>query len=443
MKKNMINSGLLCLLVFSTFHTTAQSIMTPGPSISIPKPKVWYSFDRSGDQALYADIGNTKCLRYSPSSAAYIPGRPGAGINSTAVSFDSVLPKFGGLLTSDMQGHVYDVKLFGVTDASLSTVTPIPPNFTISCWVYVDPSDTAHTRKIFFTDNTKSRFALLHKGPNIYLRRIATYDRNHAFAINRFDYLMGAPASFDAGEGWYHVILVMGERPDKAKYTKLFIGKPGWVRYDGSGPRVVSTSSTGPLPDSPDRLASNFGGAYAFTGKQSFMDDESLGWGLGNIDGDDDVHHATIAPVRAIDDFAVWDTTFTEAQAFELFKCQKVNPANSCWVNYTIRKMDSTIVEKQQPLVGKEPQEIAAISVFPNPTTGDLWVKIPADETGGNASIMIADMSGRILYTRTVVLAKTGQSVQLNMKTITKASGIYLLQVAGPSQAKSFKIVVQ
>lgn len=435
MKQIIINSGLLCLLVFFKIHTIAQTI---------PAPTVWYSFDRPGEQALYADIGNVKCLRYSPSSVTYIVGRPGTGINSTAVSFESAAPGFGALLSSDMEGYVYYVKLFGATDASNSAYTKIPDNFTISCWVYVDPSDNTHARKIFFTDYEHSRFALLHKGPNIYLRRVATQDRNHVFAINRFDYLMGAPASFDAGAGWYHVILVMGERPDKAKYTKLFIGKPGWVRYDGSGPRVVSTSSTGPLPTSPDKLASNFGGAYAFTGKQYFMDDESHGWGMGNIDQDDDVHHAAIAPVKAIDDFAVWSRAFTESEAFELFNCQKAHPASACWIANQARKADTANLLKSPPTVEKEAAKISSISVFPNPTTGYLWINIPAVNNGsGNAHITISDLGGKLLYTATVVPGKTGRSIQLNMKAITKASGIFLLRVSDIGQSQTFKIVVQ
>lgn len=406
MKRIARNSCLIVLLLVELYGT-AQNIAAP---------TVWFSFN--GTTPYNADYSNVKVQVQAGASVARIADR----FNSTgAMSFPD---KQSSLVVTDVAASRTNVKLFGYTNSAGN----LPDTFTISCWVYVSPQESPlQARKIFYTDVDDSRFALIHKGSNIYLRRIAGTTSKH------FDYLFGEPASFDAGNGWYHVILVMGRRPDKAKYCKLYVGKPANVKYDATGPRTVSGTS--------DVLATDFGGAYAFTGVQDFMNNSVTAWGFGNADDSDPVHGSSIAPVQRIDDFAVWDIALTEMQAHDLFVCQKSKSADQCWTSNTgtARKVPVQITNTDSAAE----KTISAISVYPNPTSGELWVQLPAVTNSSTANLLLTDLNGKILFTRTIATGKTGQSVHLDIRSVTKASGIYMLQVIIAGKVQTFKIVIQ
>lgn len=417
MKKITRYQSLSVLFFFFALNGIAQNIKAP---------VVWFSFN--GTTPLVANYSNVQVqINSSASQISYTVDRFGNSLK--AIGFPN---KQSALIVADASGNQGNVKLFGYSD----NATNLPDSFTISCWVYVEPKETpVLARKIFFTDNDNSRFALIHKGAQIYLRRTV---RNETTATdNRFDYLFGEPASFDAGTGWYQVILVMGKRAeDAAKYCKLYVGKPHQVKYDSDTPRIVTAPA--------DVLAADFGGSYAFTGVQDFMNTNVTAWGLGNADDNDPVHGTSIASVKQMDDFSVWDTTITDLQARNLFYCQREHPADQCWNTPNLNAGAAKKV--QPPMITTDlsaEKAVTGIRVFPNPTSGEVWVQLPADATSGTTSLTLTDLNGKVLYLRTVTAGKTGQSVQLNVKSITKTNGIYLLQLSTPDQIQTFKIIVQ
>lgn len=394
MKLKIIKILCLGVFIFITIQVKSQ----------IAQPTIWFSFDNTLNSSYGSATSSGSNYNFSDLNRF--------NESSKAVHFPTTHTT-GHLLTSSS-------KLFGYTTGNL------PDNFTISCWVYVDPSDT-QVRKIFYSDSDDSRFGLLHKGKDIFLRRVPSSN------TTRFDYRFWAPASFDAGTGWYHVIFVMGKRSsDNAKYCKLYIGKkPGYVKYDATGPRVITTTT--------DPLAPDFGGAYAFLGQQSFMNTTTQ-WGFGNGDSNDPVHTTNIAAVRRMDDFAVWGIALTDAQAKALYDCQKTSAANSCW--------SSSLVDNPVALVvgSSATTEIANIglTVYPNPTSGDLKVQI-TEAGAAEAQIRVLDLSGRMLYAQTSALDAGYTEVVLpDFKTkVGGNSGLYLLEVITAQQRHVVKVAVK
>lgn len=422
--QKIIQYGLLLIACAGAFlqHTIAQTIPQP----LAPRPSVWFSFDVFSLSGMGAGIGSASAFPkylqdyYPPHSTS-----DRFGISGKAVGLEG---SYQNAMKITGQSNNSPAKLFGYN------ATIFPSDFTIACWVYVKPSLIALMHKVFYSDEYNSRFALMHRGSDIYLRRVAT-DKNGV--EQRFDYLFGAPASFDAGEGWYLIILVMGNRSnDNAGYTKLYVGKPGYVKYDATGPRVVATSNN------TDPLASNFGGSYTFLGVQPFMQNITDGWGLGNWDNNDPVYGDKIVPVHRIDDFTVWGEALDEMQAYRLFMCQKDNPASSCWVSAT-----GTSARKPEQLMATATgaAEIlkGGLSVYPTPTTGELSVTIPQG-TEGAVTCELLDLSGKLLLTQTNTTGKQGQVLRLNnLKKAAPVPGMYLLKVVTPTQTKTFKIVIQ
>ncbi|MFT3826599.1 MAG: T9SS type A sorting domain-containing protein [Chitinophagaceae bacterium] len=413
MKRITRYNSLLVLFICTALCSVAQT--------GIPTPAVWFSLPTS-DNWNKSVYGNARVMGYN-GGGAYM------NINDGAVNFGSASnPRMGSLVIVDTNNIKENVKLFGYGDAS----TAFPDNFTIACWIYAYPAENpAYARKIFYTDFGDSRFALIHKGADIYLRRTAPNEQ--ALSDRHFDYLFGAPASLDAGEGWYYLTLVMGKRSDNSRYTKLYVGKPAKVKYDATGPRIVATTS--------DVLATNFGGAYAFTGVQSFMKTSVTEWGLGNVDDSDPVHGQLIAPVAKLADFTVWGTALTDSLARVLFNCMDTRSQNLCWA---APANQLKIIQKQTTATDSSAEKaIKTISVYPNPGSGELWVQLPAADNGSTASLLLTDLNGKVLYTRTVATGKTGQSVHLDVRSATKTKGIYMLQVAMAGKAQTFKIIIQ
>lgn len=421
----------ICLVSVGLF------LAASGVAQSIPSPTIWFGFDGTANNFTTAYYGAVS-IQTDNNHLATQHYTNRFGHSDSVISFWS---------NNDKQTHVSvvnagttnttGIKLLGYSNNT--DPVSFPDNFTISCWVYADPSSTL-VRKIVYADNDNSGFALLHKGSDIFLRRVVSNG-------NRFDYFFGAPASFDAGTGWYHVILVMGKRsPDNARYTKLYVGKPSLVKYDATGPRVVTATSPA------DPLASNFGGAYTFTGVQSFMT-TTTSWGLGNADNSDPVHSTNIAPVYRVDDLAVWGIALTDMEAFQLFDCQRQHPADQCWAAPQSRmaqpeQPQDTVAVKDTLVVAVKDtvstETIRGITVFPNPTSGETWLRISGIKAGTDLTCTLMDMNGRVLHTRRIAGVKDGQAIRLgNLKAITKVPGTYLLRVVTPDGSKTIKLVVQ
>ncbi|WP_304065293.1 T9SS type A sorting domain-containing protein [Pedobacter glucosidilyticus] len=407
---------ILLLSILCITHADAQ----------ISEPQVWFRFKPADEIYIFTDeFGNTK---YAP--GAYLGGgrlgldRRGNystdrfNNNNDAFSFSS--EGYSDVVTwSSILPEPTAKKLFGLGN--------IPENFTLSCWVYADPAEVNITRKILYGGRDNSEFALMHKGSKIFLRRCVENNNNA-----RFDYEFWSPASFDAGAGWYQLILCMS-KVNGVKRTKLYVGKPGTVKYDKTGPRIVTTTT--------DPLASNFGGGYASFGIQNLFN-SITNWGFGARDIKDDVN-ANIKPVQKIDDFMIWNFAVTDNQAKAIFDCQKVNAANNCFVPPT-QIMQAGFEEmfiQENSSDNKIMVEEAVL--YPNPVTNQFTVSLFMQEAGP-VNLMITDLTGRNIIKETINVQKGRQEIVVeNLKAKGLKSGFYMLKVMSKTKEYNFKFIVE
>ncbi len=419
----------------------------------LKEPAVWYPFDNysSGYSMGYFNKDTQKHIDDAGAKSLYLAGSNISLVNDrfdhvmAAASFEASNNTVACLQSNNNYTllDLYKNRLFGFN----SDASPLPENFTISCWVYYNIQNNDSYRKIFYMDQgSKSTFGLVTLGSDIYLRRAAGANNQ------TFDYLFGAPASFDAGTGWYHLILTMGKREiDNAKYCKLYVGKPKRVKYSQMPPLIDSNNGFG-----DDPLATDFGGAYAFLGIQDFMANGGYNWGIGNAVSGDQMNiweyapkQGNTYPVLRIDDFAVWGNTFTDRMARRLFACQnnpswtwqgcvEQEPSNTALKDSVVNKI-STKETSVLPM-----GMLTDIIVFPNPTSGQTWIKLPGVKAGTSVTCILTDLNGKTILLTKKVVVKQAYRIDLgNIKSITKIPGVYLLQIISPQQKKITKLIVQ
>ena len=81
--------------------------------------------------------------------------------------------------------------------------------------------------------------------------------------------------------------------------------------------------------------------------------------------------------------------------------------------------------------IKKEPE----ISVFPNPATNELNIKLPTGKT--DLKILLTDATGKLVWSQKI--PKAAEATKISLKTFP--AGIYLLQVAGGGEKFAQKII--
>lgn len=89
------------------------------------------------------------------------------------------------------------------------------------------------------------------------------------------------------------------------------------------------------------------------------------------------------------------------------------------------------------------PVAAAGLTVFPNPTNGELTIRL-GREMQGKVVVRILDIAGREVYTRQLQLQKGSRQIFLgNIKAKGVSQGMYFLQVTAGEETKSVKVIVQ
>jgi len=228
------------------------------------------------------------------------------GTNNAALSFTSTHAR---LKIANQAGTNFNTSFFGF-DTTLGNDLK---KFTISCWVYVDPSETTERFLFYGSDSADSLgFGLSVKGSDLYLIKYV----NNASAIKGqpiTDVTVGSfwrcrfwgPAVFDAGAGWYQVTLAQAEF-----YTLVFVGRaPNGSNSDGKGKL--------------GKFNKDFTASMIMHGKQNLSSFSN--WGLGVPNG-----VTSALPVQKIDDFMLFEYDMTPAEAEAMYRCQVDHTVNYC-----------------------------------------------------------------------------------------------------------------
>ena len=102
-----------------------------------------------------------------------------------------------------------------------------------------------------------------------------------------------------------------------------------------------------------------------------------------------------------------------------------INPAVG--INYyRLRLIDKDNSSRVSAIRSVRNEGVADIAVYPNPVNDQLKVAITADNAG-NGSIMISDVSGKVLYKNTLALTRGSNLIPIN--TTRFASGAYIIKI--------------
>jgi hypothetical protein len=104
-----------------------------------------------------------------------------------------------------------------------------------------------------------------------------------------------------------------------------------------------------------------------------------------------------------------------------------------CGTTFNASKSISVAAAKQQGIVKQEVEATQEITVYPNPTTGELNIDLPMQQ----ANLMLFDINGKLMYQQTA----TNQHQQLDLSNYPK--GFYMLVVIAEGNKWVHRVILQ
>jgi hypothetical protein len=198
------------------------------------------------------------------------------------------------------------------------------------------------------------------------------------------------PVSFRKKSGWYHVVLSYD-----AYFMKVYMWKPGdnttYSAYTYQGLRNQSK-------------------AFSATA-----------WGIGNRTGN---------AIKYLDDFRIYNYPLSQKEAEALHKLELAN--NPINVNLKIAEEAS------------ETLPIIKAMLYPNPTQGNITVRLPENTGNGRVSYQITDISGKTVlsFEQSVQVGQEELSInQLDKKGLK--AGMYILKVYSAGKVYDYKFIME
>ncbi|MAN01982.1 MAG: hypothetical protein CMI35_02815 [Owenweeksia sp.] len=277
-------------------------------SITLPAPDLAIKFSQQNQQSGAAHFNLLKTYGgLTSGNFTVVDHTLQHSTSNLNFSYDR-LNNANGAVSSDQEGangiYLVSDHIFG-KDADFSTPK------TVSFWAYIKPQAEGEDSEgldndfiIAFqptSDFVAERRGLVMDKSEIsnrrqYVRFLSRDNRPSYYE----DYSFFAPASLDAGAGWYHIVWVMGEH-----HQRLYVGKPNDVTYLKMDYKY-------------------FGGGYAWLG----FGNQYLAYpGLKTVL----TLSAFDSSIDYFDNLCIWNSELTPDQVRALHECQKANPIQSCF----------------------------------------------------------------------------------------------------------------
>lgn len=299
-------------------------------------------------------------------------------------------------------------KFFG-----LSKYNTNPDAVTISIWVKFTKL-TEDERLIFGAKESKNdsdvKFGISLKEKTLYLKQY--YEPKGTNNVGTaWTYKLIPPAAFDAGFGWYHLIVVFAKTQ---KYMRVFLGKPNGGATYGPG-----TSSM--LPGK-NKVKREFDGRLIWIpGIRDKLKDFNY-WFLGN--NTVDMH---------FDDLMIFDKDLSLDEAKALYNNQKP---------VVIYSAKTTANENSQLIVDNKKEKVVKIfNIFPNPSKELTTISFNV-KTAGKTSLFISDILGKTVHSERFEASKGNNEHTVNIKKLRLPSGLYFVDLETPSGIKMNKKLI-
>jgi hypothetical protein len=260
--------------------------------------------------------------------------------------------------------------------------------------------------------NKKLKFGLALKEETLILKRY--FEEPGGEIGTSWNYECFQPAAFDAGFGWYQIIITFDKLQ---KYIRLFVGKPnGGASYG---------------PGTQSNIPGNATVTRAFDGRLIWIpgirkNTKQLNyWFIGNAES------------LVFDDMMIFDESFTVDQAKALWNDQKPASNNQ-------KSARNKVVSEIEP---PEPILITGLKLYPNPSKDGAFNLEFALKEDGPVSFEIVNLLGQLVFKQQKQHVNKGnQRFQLGGRArgdVNLASGLYTVNVSTNEFSEALKLVVE
>lgn len=381
----------------------------------LPTPDVVWTFDRDGWNSNIFLAKDANSNNFNPAIDASTNGIAYGDFTTDRSnnSYKALTMRTQSIIDFSTPNGATVNKFYGLYPLRLNELKEI----TISMWVKFTNS-TTDERLLFgakeennINDNLK--FGLALKGETLILKRY--FEEPSGEIGTSWNYECFQPAAFDAGFGWYQIIITF----DKVqKYMRLFVGKPnGGATY---GPGAANSTIPGDAT-----VTREFDGRLIWIPGIRKNTNLLRYWFIGNAEG------------LVFDDMMIFDESFTVDQAKALWNDQK--PASQ-----TQKTASNKVVREIESL---EPILSTALKLYPNPSKDGTFNLEFALKEDGPVSFEIVNLSGQLVFKQQKQHLKKGnQKFELGGRArgdVNLASGFYILNVSTNEFSKALKLLVE
>lgn len=297
-------------------------------------------------------------------------------------------------------------RFFGLTDGGIVDA------MTISLWIKFD-GPKEEERILFGAKESLSepvKFGMSLKNKTLYLKRYFEHpDKSIGVA---WDYECFQPGAFDAGTGWYHVIMVFSRTQ---KYMRLFLGKP-------NGGAVY-----GPGADTNDNVPGTATVTREFDGRLIWIPGIRDGlsdfdyWFMGDADG------------LVFDDLMIFNYDLTLEEAKALWNYQKPGSSTS-----STARVAEGVSEKEQEEAETASQSIETENIlYPNPASENFNLLLALEEED-EVRISIISLSGSLIEQRKEQVGAGHHYLSIDLPS-NMNRGVYLVEVRGSATDYYYK----
>ncbi|WP_299524794.1 T9SS type A sorting domain-containing protein [Winogradskyella sp.] len=307
-------------------------------------------------------------------------------------------------------------KFFG-----LSKYNANPDAITISLWVKFTASNE-NERLIFgakeSSNDSDVKFGISLKETTLYLKQY--YEPKGTNNIGTaWEYKLIPPAAFDAGFGWYHLIVVFAKTQ---KYMRVFLGKPNGGAEYGPG-----TNSNVP---GNSKVKREFDGRLIWIpGIRDKLKDFNY-WFLGN--NTVDMH---------FDDLMIFDKDLTLDEAKALYNNQKPTSSSAKIADKKSGGNNENEVSFEEADEVDKEELNQSLKIFPNPSNGLVTMSFRT-KSSGIGSIIINDILGKIVYSESIEVSEGNNEQILDVKALGLLSGLYFVNLETPLGIKMNKKLI-
>lgn len=400
-----MKSKLLFPLLIILSCVASVWAQTDSETTETPMPKIWWTFD-------YSDWSESKFNAVDADGKAL----DGATAKTTNIAKENFVPDRNGTAEGALEmpeAGTIDFsadganKMYGLMPLFVAgDDTDDLDSVTVAVWVYFDKETKTDTERLIFaasqTEDGEVKFGLSVKDTTLYLKRY--FEQADGTVGVPWSYECFQPAAFDAGTGWYYLMVILGKTQ---KYMRIFLGKPNEGGQYG--------------PGAPGSLVGAIGGENKDNVvKRTF--DGRLIWIPGIRDGLKDFNYWFLGNAKDLifDDLMIFNWALSQAEAEALW-----NDQYDVDTEARIAQQDTDDTYTTATTTVAEVPDL----LYPNPTSGKFQVQFTLTQEE-DITIRVATLTGILVDSQQAHLDQGSHTLNFDL-TQAVASGIYIVHVDG------------